>query len=316
MLFMRRRGEEEWGRAVEAYLAVQRPTTQRQYASIFLDWTKHLGSRSPLKATEVDALKFARAQSERASPFGTVSAATVHRKLVVLKALYSLLHQSGHTKSNPFAQVSRSFSAQTGERRPTELIPFDHVERLLQAPSAATKEGQRDRCFVALLLGCALRVGEAEGLRVGDVRTTKAGDLYLHLRNTKNGTSPDQPVPPSIAAAVRAYVEVRQAEGARATDPLLVMYLKDELTPKPAGITSRQLRRIFARYIKELKIPGRYSPHSARATAITWLLEQGVPHREVRKFSRHSSVQMVERYDKLRDAGAEDVAAIIDYKKK
>lgn len=44
--------------------------------------------------------------------------------------------------------------------------------------------------------------------------------------------------------------------------------------------------------------PRHYTPHSARATAITKLLADGVPHREVQEFSRHSSVRMVERYDK------------------
>ncbi len=42
------------------------------------------------------------------------------------------------------------------------------------------------------------------------------------------------------------------------------------------------------------------SPHSARATAITKLLDSGFSHRDVQEFSRHASVQMVEIYDKRR----------------
>jgi integrase len=42
------------------------------------------------------------------------------------------------------------------------------------------------------------------------------------------------------------------------------------------------------------------TPHSARATAITKLLTDGIPHREVQAFSRHASIQMVEHYDKRR----------------
>jgi integrase len=42
------------------------------------------------------------------------------------------------------------------------------------------------------------------------------------------------------------------------------------------------------------------TPHSARATAITKLLSDGVPHRVVQEFSRHASIQMVEWYDKRR----------------
>jgi hypothetical protein len=40
-------------------------------------------------------------------------------------------------------------------------------------------------------------------------------------------------------------------------------------------------------------------------TAISKLLSDGISHREVQEFSRHSSVQMVELYDKRR-IGVED----------
>jgi integrase len=57
------------------------------------------------------------------------------------------------------------------------------------------------------------------------------------------------------------------------------------------------------------------TPHSARATAITRLLEQGFSHREVQEFSRHSSVLMVEKYDKRRFSLDESPGKKIFYKK-
>jgi len=42
------------------------------------------------------------------------------------------------------------------------------------------------------------------------------------------------------------------------------------------------------------------SPHSARATSITKLLEDGMSHREVKEFSRHAAIESIESYDKKR----------------
>ena len=53
--------------------------------------------------------------------------------------------------------------------------------------------------------------------------------------------------------------------------------------------------------------------HSARATAITRLLAEGIPHREVQEFSRHASIQMVELYDKRRIGVDKNPGRGLDY---
>ena len=62
--------------------------------------------------------------------------------------------------------------------------------------------------------------------------------------------------------------------------------------------------------------PDQYSPHSARATGITKMLEQGIPHRQVQEFSRHSSVRMVELYDKRRIQIDHNPAKVLEYPRK
>jgi integrase len=55
------------------------------------------------------------------------------------------------------------------------------------------------------------------------------------------------------------------------------------------------------------------SPTCARATAITKLLADGIPHRQVQEFSRHASIQMVEWYDKRRFSVDENVGVGFEY---
>ena len=301
--------------AAAAYLLLQRPATQHQYVGIIADWRQFLGAKSPMRATDLDAARYAKMVGERKGYRGQVTKATVARKLSALKCLYDSLVEAGKVERNPITPILKNFRhAHTGDRRPTELLDFREVVRLMEAPSLTTREGQRDRAFFALLFGCALRVGEVSELRVGDVRANAAGDLYIHLAHTKNGHEVMQPCPPQFAEAIKTYAQTRREEGASATDFLLVLYYADG-RPHKNQLNTTQLRRVFHRWVTDLRIPGRITPHSGRATAITLLLEMGLPHREVRKFSRHSSVAMVERYDKLRDTGAENVAAAVDYKK-
>jgi len=70
------------------------------------------------------------------------------------------------------------------------------------------------------------------------------------------------------------------------------------VTSKPMSDTGLYL--LFKQYCMAAGAGSFATPHSARATAITKLLADGIPHREVQEFSRHSSIQMVEWYDKRR----------------
>lgn len=59
---------------------------------------------------------------------------------------------------------------------------------------------------------------------------------------------------------------------------------------------------IFRQWMSRIGLDETYTPHAARKTAITLLLERGKSHRTVQKFSRHNSIEMVAYYDGLRHA--------------
>jgi integrase len=99
---------------------------------------------------------------------------------------------------------------------------------------------------------------------------------------------------------------VRKTQGAKPGDYLFNSYRgRGGRNPVSAPISTHGIYELFKRYCKQAGIKEFVSPHSARATAITRLLSRGIPHREVQEFSRHSSIQMVELYDKRR-LGVED----------
>jgi integrase len=83
------------------------------------------------------------------------------------------------------------------------------------------------------------------------------------------------------------------------------------ITTKPMSDTGLYL--LFKQYCMAAGAGMHATPHSARATAITKLLADGIPHREVQEFSRHSSIQMVEWYDKRRFSVEESPAKELSY---
>jgi integrase len=76
------------------------------------------------------------------------------------------------------------------------------------------------------------------------------------------------------------------------------------------------LYRRFKEICVRVGLEGDFTPHCARATAITQLLNQGFSHRDIKEFSRHSSIQMVEQYDKRRTSIDDSIAKKLSFSTK
>ena len=198
------------------------------------------------------------------------------------------------------------------QKRATEMLEFSLVNKICSAPDSCTKEGIRDRATLALLFGGALRRSEVRNLRIGDVRI-KGRDVSVNLRNTKAADDAIQALPNWAGVAVQALYEQRVRESGGVTEYLVTEYftLFQESSGRIMG--EKQIYRIFCAWRDRCGLPRNITPHSARATAITKLLEQGIPHRDVAKFSRHASVQTVERYDKLIKDVSNGIAKKVKY---
>lgn len=310
---------------IDSWIALKAQNTQRQYTRVFgelcgllrierdeqgEETIKALGPEHAIRYT--NWARSQPAQPGRSALVGdTVSLNTVRQKIAILHSIFEQLRASGYVQRNIWERPLRELSRHEGnDRRPHELIPFEKVKDLFRLYYTGNR-GKRDKALMALLFGGALRCSEATGLRLLDVREGSNGALALQLRNTKKQRAEVQILPAWAAAIVLAYVQIRRIEGARDADPLLTNYLSGKPTNTP--LLDRNVRNLFRKYMIAIDLKGDYSPHCARATAITRLLEKGRSHRDVMKFSRHSSPEMVAHYDKMRDTGAQQVAEDLDY---
>lgn len=327
-----------WTR-IAAFLSSRSPNTQRTYSGIILEWCEFLnvepntlpGAEALLKATDVHvaayqkwlkskpgiapkmapnlssatpSLPMASTGSARTVQDGlqaTLANATIVKKFAALRRIYRMLVAADIGISrNPFDSDNVALpSKYSGEKRPTAMIPFNEVEKILAAPGLESPKARRDSAILALLFGCGLRRSEICSIRLGDLRTSVAGTPFLHLRNTKGKRDADQPIPEWALPIVQAVAKDREAIGAQAGDFLFISYRGrggQTVTTKP--ISSGGLYELFKTYCGMAGVTVEAAPHAARATAITKLLSDGFSHREVQEFSRHASVQMVEVYDK------------------
>jgi len=249
---------------------------------------------------------------------GTQSNATIAKKLSALRRIYRMVVGAGLITRNPFdSDQVPSPSKDSGRKRPTEMLEYAEVRLLLQQPDTTQPKGVRDAALLAALFGGALRRSEAAALKIGDVKFTTAGTMYLYLRSTKAKSDARQAVPAWAAKTINALLAQRKLEAARDGDFLFISYSgKGGLIPTRAGVSVSGLYKLFKQYCRKAGISSYMTPHSARATAITKLLADGVTHREVKEFSRHASIQMVEVYDKRRTSVDENPAKDLSFEDK
>lgn len=229
--------------------------------------------------------------------------ATIAKKFAALRRLYRMLiSRNFGIQTNPF-DVDRISPPpkEAGKKRPTEMIPYEYIEAILEQPDQEDPRYARDRGVLALLFGAGLRRSEIVSLRIADYRRTQKGTPFVYLRSTKAGTDAEQALPHWAAKILDELLSQRLSQSAQAGDYLFVSYRgKGGRHPGTQALSSHGVYHLFRKYCTQADIPVFATPHSARATAITKLLDDGISHRDVQQFSRHASVQMVELYDKRR----------------
>lgn len=279
--------------------------TQKSYKLRMERWCLFLGCTFGSEESEYavchakpgDARRFMELEQKRPGRDGRTgqkgrATATQKVTVAVLHCYYERLVAHGFLRSNPWAVERSTRWRKVIEKRPTQAIPFDAVKKILDLPDNSFL-GRRDRAILSLLFGGGLRRSEVTNLKLNDIRKTVKGKIFIRLRETKTEPEHGHAIPQWVIDAVSEWARYRVNTGAQGNDFLFSSYLDR------GKISDATVYLTFKRYIQKAGLdPDDFSPHSARATAITKLLSDGEDYRSVQEFSRLASVQMVELYDK------------------
>lgn len=220
------------------------------------------------------------------------SRATVARKLAALRSLYKYFVRTGRMKASPAAVVR-------APKRPKKLpgcLDEIQVATLLSAPLAAEDSPQanllamRDRAILETIYSSGLRVSELVGLNLEDLDIAD-GTLRIRGKGRKERIAPLGSV---AADAIEEYLRLRE-KVFEVAGPLFINKLGGR-------ISDRSVRRKLDKYIRELGIGGKISPHTLRHSFATHMLNRGADLRSVQELLGHKSISTTQIYTHLTTA--------------
>lgn len=209
--------------------------------------------------------------------------------LAALRRYFGYLKRKGELTENPADDASLTFPRHsTGKTRALEP---HQVMAILNAIETDTPQGRRDAALIAFLAFTACRVGGALNLTHNGL--AEDGSLSFFEKGARQHT---MPMPPDLPRYLNPY-------------------LGDLIYPEPhepvfrtfdtgtRRFTAEQLPYIEAymivrRRAKAAGIKGDVHPHCFRATAITEMLDAGMPLHHVKTYANHKRLDTTLLYDR------------------
>lgn len=181
------------------------------------------------------------------------------------------------------------------EERLPKPMPPDELARLLASLPAETPAEKRDRALVQFLISTGCRISEALRLDRNDVPRQGSRLIVTGKGSRQRAVY----LTDDAKAAVHEYLEARE-------DTSLALFVNYDPTARPGDdrrLTAGGARHIVRRIRRELGAWSFRSPHVARHTAATSLLEvTGGDVRLVQEVLGHANLNTLQGYTKIVDA--------------
>lgn len=215
------------------------------------------------------------------------SGATASKYVAVMKGISRALNDSRALNVNVFAliRVPCKNSNRVRFNRRVEDCEVSNLREVLTSSTCAVK--LRDRAILMLLFRSALRVNEVLNLKLADF----SGDSLV-VRERKNGKGAVFELSEEQQAIVFDWLSIRGLESG-----FLFCSIKGKAVRVKIKVDPKTVNLHIAEYCRKAGIP-RFTSHSGRVTAVTKALEKGYSYEAVKAMTGHSSITMVERYDR------------------
>ncbi|NMC28158.1 MAG: tyrosine recombinase XerC [Syntrophomonadaceae bacterium] len=217
-----------------------------------------------------------------------LSTATMARKLAALRSFVKYLCRENVLPGNPIANVA---TPKLEKKLPRFLYPVE-TEMLIEAPDTSTVRGVRDRAILETLYAAGVRVSELVGINLADL---DLGERWIRIRG-KGGKERLAPIGEPARKALIDYLNKSrhyQCQGHAAPAEALFLNKAGE------RISARSIRNIINKYVEQLAMNQRVSPHTLRHTFATHLLNEGADLRAVQELLGHVKLSTTQIYTHL-----------------
>jgi len=209
---------------------------------------------------------------------------SISRCLVTVKMLYKYLLMEGQISVNPMSAVS---TLKLQKHLP-EVLHYNAVEEMLQAPDCNNKLGIRDKAMLELMYATGARVSEVASIKVSWINFD-----YGFIRCQGKGSKQRiVPMGSEASKAIRRYLQEVRPQLLKIEDDEPLLFLSR---------TGRKLRReniwsLVKKYAMKAGIRSNISPHTLRHSFATHLLEGGADLRSVQEMLGHSNISTTQIY--------------------
>lgn len=267
------------------YLQLERnysALTVRAYVEALQSWGEFVtGGELDVDAAKSATMADVRAWVARLSATGH-SVTTVRARLAALRTFYSYLcHRHGAT-ANPAQSVR---VARTPQRLPAFITPAETAAVLDADVDANDFEAVRNRLMVDMLYETGMRAAELIGLEDARVDAS-AGTLRVLGKRRKERVIP---FGPSLAAAIQAYRQLRDATAGGRTERF---FTRPDGQPVYYGLVNRTVHAALDGQVNS----SRRSPHVLRHSFATDMLNNGADISAVQHLLGHASLATTQIY--------------------
>jgi integrase/recombinase XerC len=213
-----------------------------------------------------------------------INKATMARKVAALRSFYRFLARENLIKVNPMLHINTP----KRDKKLPKFLYYPEIEALLNAPDSSPL-GQRDLALLETIYAGGLRVSELVGLNLKDLDFTLG---YAKVYG-KGGKERIAPLGSLALKALRSYIDCGRRDLAgknKETENALF------LNKFGTRLSGRSVRNIINKYVEQIALKKKISPHTLRHSFATHLLEGGADLRSVQELLGHVNMSTTQIY--------------------
>ena len=235
---------------------------------------------------------------------------TIGRKLGALNSYFKFLLEKDIIQKNPCDGVSRPNQSIKTE---TNALSDEQVGELLNSLKSDTLTQCLHKALLFTLFGTGIRVSELINLKREDY-TKKNGHTVIRFK-AKGGKFRVLPLRFEVCKVIDNYIRKMSKSGRKIDprEPLFQPSRNNHTGELVRPLNRTTVMRVLKKSCHNIGIFENISPHSARATMISSLLEKGVDLYKVSLAAGHSNPKTTKHYDKRTKSLQDSALLEVDY---
>lgn len=205
---------------------------------------------------------------------------TLSRKISSLRSFYNFLINNNYLDNNPFILVKLPKK----EKHLPRFFQYNELEQLLSIPNLNTALGQRDKAILEVLYASGIRVSELINIKITDIN---GEEIKVFGKGSKERIV-------MIGDYARDSLDLYLNNGYKILNKKNNSYLF--LNSNGEKLTTRGIRYILDKIIKQTSLDKKISPHMLRHTFATHLLNEGCDLLSVQELLGHENLSTTAIY--------------------